>query len=117
MATVEEVRQNAETIEDKAPLTQEEMAEILKIRESLGTHFCRRCNYCAPCTAGISIPAVFLMEGYFTRYNLKDWARFRYEAMDKKASDCIGCGVCETKCPYQLPIRQMMKNAETIFGE
>lgn len=39
------------------------------------------------------------------------------EGMEKKASDCIGCGVCETRCPYQLSIRQMMQAAAETFGE
>jgi predicted aldo/keto reductase-like oxidoreductase len=58
-----------------------------------------------------------MMEGYYSRYDLKDWAKARYEAMAKKASDCIGCGVCESRCPYNLPIREMMKNACKVFGE
>ena len=87
------------------------------IRDSLGTQFCRRCNYCQPCSAGISIYTMFLLEGYYNRYDLKDWAIARYEKMDKVASDCIGCGICETRCPYNLPIRQMLKKVKTIFGK
>ena len=60
---------------------------------------------------GISIPNVFLFEGYLSRYGLGEWALGRYAAMDKKASDCIECGVCETRCPYNLPIRAMLKKA------
>ena len=41
----------------------------------------------------------------------------RYRGAEKKASDCIECGVCETRCPYNLPIRQMMKRAKEVFGE
>lgn len=117
MAALSEFEQNYEAILNPAPLSDVEKNAVQRIRDSLGTQFCRRCNYCAPCTVGISIPAVFLMEGYYTRYDLKEWAEFRYAAMNKKASDCIGCGVCETRCPYQLPIRQMLKNAREIFGE
>ena len=102
---------------DTSALTDEENAEILKIRSELGTQFCRRCNYCAPCTAGISIPMMFLMEGYYTRYDLKEWASMRYNAMENTASDCIGCGACEDRCPYQLPIRKMLQNVARIFGK
>jgi len=117
METVEEIEQNIQAVSDPAPLTQEEQEKIQAIRNSLGTEFCRRCNYCAPCTAGISIPAMFLMEGYYTRYGLEEWAKGRYLAMSKTASDCVGCGVCETRCPYNLPIRDMLKKVETIFGK
>ena len=117
MAEVSEIAQNVAAMNDTAPLTAEELQKIGQIRKSLGTQFCRRCNYCAPCTAGIPISAVFMMEGYYTRYDLKDWAQARYDGLAGHASDCVDCGVCETRCPYNLPIRQMLKNAAEIFGK
>ena len=117
MAAVEEVAQNIAAVADTSPLRPEELESMEAIRKSLGTEFCRRCNYCAPCTAGISISGVFLMEGYYSRYNLQQWATDRYKAMAKKASDCVDCGICETRCPYQLPIRKMLQKAKTVFGE
>ena len=116
MAEPGELEQNLAAVEDQTPLTQEEWRKIEAIRKTLGTQFCRRCNYCAPCTAGIPISSVFLMEGYLSRYGLSDWARGRYEALAGHASDCVDCGICESRCPYHLPIRQMLKNAAGKFG-
>ena len=90
------------------------LAEV--IRRELGTQFCRRCNYCQPCTAGIAISGIFVLEGYLNRYGLGDWAKQRYAAMGKKAGDCVGCGACEKRCPYQLPIRQMLARCKDEFG-
>ena len=87
------------------------------VREQLGTNFCRRCNYCAPCSVGINIPSVFLFAGYLNRYDLGDWARDRYSTLTAKASACIECGACEGRCPYHLPIRKMMKECAEQFGE
>ncbi|MBO5755973.1 MAG: aldo/keto reductase [Clostridia bacterium] len=117
MAEVSEVEQNARAAERTDPLSSKEQEKIAKIKEALGTNFCRRCNYCAPCAAGINISAVFLFEGYYSRYDLKDWARARYDTLEKTASDCIGCGVCEGRCPYHLPIREMMKKAALTMGK
>ena len=117
MAEPKEIDQNLAAVNNSAPLTQEELEKIQAIRDSLGTQFCRRCNYCAPCTAGISIYSMFLMEGYYNRYNLKEWAAARYLSMAKTASDCVDCGVCETRCPYNLPIRQMLKKVGALFGK
>ncbi len=117
MAEEKEIQQNVAAISNTAPLTDAEQAKIKEIRAFLGTNFCRRCNYCAPCAAGINIPAIFLFEGYYSRYNLKEWAVQRYATVAKKASDCMECGICETRCPYNLPIRQMMKKAKEVFGE
>ena len=117
MAAPEEIQQNIAAISDSAPLSEKEQTAMEEVRRQLGTHFCRRCNYCAPCTAGISIYSMFLMDGYLSRYGLADWARQRYDAMAKTASDCVDCGVCETRCPYNLPIRQMLKDVAKKFGK
>ena len=114
MASDRELSQNLAAVSNSAPLTGEETAKIQAIRDSLGTQFCRRCNYCAPCTVGIHIPQLFVLEGYLTRYGLADWAKGRYEA-ETKASTCIECGACEGRCPYHLPIREMMKRVAREF--
>jgi len=117
MADVSEIERNVSATADTSPLNADELEKIGKIKDALGTNFCRRCNYCAPCSAGINIPSVFLFEGYFSRYDLKEWARDRYSKLEKTASDCIGCGDCESRCPYDLPIIQMMKNAAEVMGK
>ena len=117
MAEIKEAEQNLAAMENAAPLTEEEKLSMEAIRKDLGTHFCRRCNYCAPCAVGISIPGIFVLEGYLSRYGLADWAKMRYDGMTKIASDCIGCGVCEDRCPYNLPIREMMKSVAQKFGK
>ena len=117
MFDVKEIEQNMSACENEAPLSEEEQGRIQEIRNRLGSNFCRRCNYCQPCAAGINISGAFLFQGYLDRYGLADWARGRYAAMPKKASDCIECGVCETRCPYNLPIRKMLKEVAEKFGE
>ena len=116
MYDVREIDQNLAAMEDESPLSEEELAKIDEIRRTLGTEFCRRCNYCQPCTAGIGISGIFVLEGYLQRYGLGNWAKARYAATPKKAGDCIGCGVCETRCPYQLPIRKMLARCKEEFG-
>ena len=117
MAELAELDQNLAAVNDTTPLTDADFARMDAIRKELGTHFCRRCNYCAPCTVGISIPSCFLFQGYLQRYGLADWAKGRYAAMSIKASACIGCGACEGRCPYSLPIRDMLKKVAQDFGE
>lgn len=116
MDTVEQVKKNAEIGQNMRPLTEEESKILGKELETLGDKFCRRCEYCEPCTVGMSIYSQFLMEGYYTRYGLKDWALERYASMDKNAGDCIQCGKCEERCPYDLPIMEMLENVDNILG-
>ena len=117
MYDLKEIDQNMAAAENEGPLTEEELAKIADVKKQLSGNFCRRCNYCAPCTVGINIPSVFLFQGYLDRYGLGDWAKDRYSAMAVKASACVECGACETRCPYNLPIREMLKVAAEKFGE
>ena len=117
MAEIHELEQNLDACSNTEPLTQEELKEMDKVREQLGTDFCRRCNYCAPCTVGINIPSVFLFAGYLQRYDLADWAKDRYSTLKVKASACIGCGKCEPRCPYHLPIREKLKKCARDMRE
>lgn len=117
MAEEKELQQNLAAASDAAPLTADELAAMEKLRKELGGNFCRRCGYCAPCTAGIGIPAAFVAEGYHSRYNLQSYAEKRYEASGAPASSCVDCGLCEERCPYHLPIRQMLKKLVATFGK
>lgn len=117
MAAISELESNIQACSDITPLTEEEKKRCQEVRELLGNDFCRRCNYCAPCTVGISIPNVFLFAGYLERYGLADWAKDRYSTLAVKADACVECGECEPRCPYHLPIREKMKKIAAEFAE
>ena len=117
MAEEKELTQNLAAANDASPLSEEELAKVAAIRKELGTQFCRRCNYCQPCVKGINISGCFLFHGYLDRYGLADWAKGRYATLPVKASACIECGACENRCPYNLPIRMMLKKVAKDFGE
>ena len=117
MDSLKQIPENAGVATGNYEFTREEKQYIEQIRDDLGNRFCRRCGYCGPCAAGINIPVQFLMEGYYSRYDLKEWAHSRYDALDKKASDCEKCGLCEEKCPYDLPIRDMLDEVRAVMEE
>ena len=110
MDSPQQVIENTDVLQNYE-LTEEDNKKIAKIKSELGTNFCRRCEYCLPCPKGINIPQNFLLEGYYNRDNLKDWAvdRYRGLAENERASNCIECGACQKKCPYELPIIDMLK--------
>ncbi len=115
MATEEELKQNVAAACDPTPLSEDELNEAQHIRDTLGNQFCRRCNYCQPCTMGINISFCFTINGYLTRYGLKDWAIGRYKGMAVEPNACIECGMCESRCPYHLPIIKMLKDVYSNF--
>lgn len=108
MGNAKEVEQNTSE-EVFQPLSEEDKDACKKIAKELGNEFCRRCGYCAPCPQGINIPQNFLLANYKRKYGLNDWATTRYDAMESTAENCVKCGLCETRCPYDLPIRSMLE--------
>jgi len=107
MGDAGEVYENAEAAM-AGGLTAEEKAKCAALVKEFDSEFCRRCGYCAPCPQGINIPGNFILVNYLRNYGLKDWAKGRYFAQAATAADCVKCGLCETRCPYGLPIRQML---------
>ena len=72
---------------------------------------CTGCRYCMPCPRGVDIPGAFA--AYNRRYTdgwfagEKDY--FMCTALRRDAtgaSNCVGCGKCESHCPQGLPIRR-----------
>jgi aryl-alcohol dehydrogenase-like predicted oxidoreductase len=79
MASVEEVLDNSNI--ENLTYSSEELVYMQELKAATTQEFCHRCGYCLPCTKGIEIPVMFTFEGYFNRYDLKNWARERYQSM------------------------------------
>ena len=114
MANQKEVDENTS---QPAELSDADREKCALLAGELGSEFCRRCSYCAPCPAGLDIPTIFTFEGYLKRYNLAEWAKDRYMNLKKRAKDCLGCGECEKRCPYELKIRERLKNVAREFED
>ena len=103
-----EMEEILRVLEGPRQMTEAEQREMQQLREELGTRFCRRCDYCLPCTKEIPISTVMTSGSLFKRLApallFSDWVA---ETMEKAAS-CTQCGECEERCPYHLPIREMI---------
>lgn len=107
MADSSEVIEN--TSVESYVLSDDEKKYIEDLILRIDKDFCHRCAYCLPCSVGIDIPSCFMFYGYYERYGLENWALSRYNSMKVKASECIECGLCEQKCPYNLKIIDKLK--------
>lgn len=115
MDSIEVIDKNTADDIVNGKLTGEDIDLIESVKAELGETFCRRCGYCDPCPEGINIAGQFLIEGYLLRYKLNDWAVDRFKGLDKTAKDCVQCGACEPRCPYDLPIQDMLKKTAKTF--
>ena len=104
-----EIDQIIDVVNGSRELTEQDELKIAKIREELGKKFCQWCEYCKPdCPEEIDIPMIInaeLMWSLWPEETLKDW----YGGVISNAHNCIECGNCEEACPYNLPIRDMLK--------
>ena len=110
------VKENLSAAEPFLPLSEAEKAVLDAEVAQLGKNFCRRCGYCMPCAQGIDIPLTFIIHLQYTRYGMKTVGADKYGKLPAKASDCIECGLCEERCPYDLPIRARLKEIAQEMG-
>ncbi len=115
MDKIEQIDENMSVLPDIKQLSEKEMDELLKEKEVWSGEFCRRCEYCMPCPNSLNIPFLLLLQAYKERYNLDKWVNERFASLPKVYSDCTHCKACERKCPYNLPISDMMTNGYNLI--
>lgn len=94
-------------------LSKELQAVIDKDRNELLGEFCRGCGYCMPCTADITINQCARMSQMIRRAPSEGWLSEHWQAEMMKIENCVNCGVCMTRCPYELNIPPLLrKNLE-----
>ena len=102
-------------MEAPAEMTAAEEAEMARLREELGTRFCRRCGYCQPCSEGVPITSLMTLESLVKRMPMERLIGGWIGEAVAAADNCIKCGECEEKCPYELPIREMMDEHVALY--
>jgi uncharacterized protein len=115
---VHEIVEIAAIYEGPQKITAAERKEMKRMTEELGTRFCRRCDYCQPCAQGIPISLIMTFPTFVKRLP-PDWylkSPFIPSGMEKAAS-CTECGECESRCPFNLPIREMLKENYNLFEQ
>jgi predicted aldo/keto reductase-like oxidoreductase len=117
----EEIEEIVDIVNNKPwELTDQERQEIAEIRAQVGTRFCRQCEYCMPCSQGVHICGVLYLpilwelwppDLYFSERSIGGYVTHAVQS----AQNCVQCGECEEKCPYQLPIREMMVESMAFY--
>lgn len=78
---------------------------------------CMYCSHCAPCPQHISVADVTkFLNLTIAQGMVPETVREHYKALPHHASECVQCGVCETRCPFGVAIRENMKKAQEVFG-
>ncbi|MBR3524726.1 MAG: aldo/keto reductase [Lachnospiraceae bacterium] len=95
---------------EKEPVLDEELQAVIDAdRSELLGEFCRGCGYCAPCTVGITINQCARMSQMIRRAPSSNWLSDHWQAEMMKIENCVDCGVCMTRCPYELKIPALLR--------
>ena len=101
-------------------LTPQEQQEIEEVRARVGTRFCRRCRYCMPCPQEVEIqplmtlPILWELWPPDLSFSERSIGGYMTHAVES-ATNCVQCGECEAKCPYDLPIREMIVEHVALY--
>ena len=105
----EELKEWLAFFEKDACMTPEIAAFIEEDRKELLGDFCRGCGYCMPCTVGIQINQCARMSQMVRRAPSADWLNGHWQAEMAKIEECVDCGVCKTRCPYELDTPNLLR--------
>jgi predicted aldo/keto reductase-like oxidoreductase len=124
MGTLDEVKANIATMSEAAPnsLTAEELALFKKAQEFFLERTmvkCTDCRYCLPCPQGVEIPDVFAIWNSSVIYNRPGEGKWHYKQLvegNKAADQCVACGQCESVCPQNLAIIELLQRAAAALA-
>ena len=108
MMSIREVEENVTVASGSSTLSPAEWQLIEEDRITLGDEFCRGCNYCQPCPQEIPISMLLRWEVFEKRMGWSSRFNTRFKEGIAKATSCVDCGECESRCPYHLPIRELL---------
>lgn len=119
--SLKEVEENIKVVMELTEITPQEYEEIERIRKEMGNSFCRRCEYCQPCPQEIPISTIMRAKEFMKKLPKERLRTGWFYPAYLKAQNCIKCGECLTRCPYKLPIPDIIEEnvrlIKEFFGE
>lgn len=121
MSSIGQLEDNLRTFTNFTPLTEverETVAGVLAEYRKTSAVPCTGCRYCRPCPQGVDIPRNLALFNQVKAQKQTGHAGMVYRAMkeSERASNCIGCGVCKTRCPQKIDIPAQLKNTDACFS-
>lgn len=77
---------------------------------------CTYCGHCKPCPANLDIA---MINKYYDLAVMQDTVpqtiREHYLSLSHTADECLHCGACEARCPFEVKISERMQKAADLF--
>lgn len=95
---------------ENPPVMDEKLRQFIEDEKTeLIGDFCRGCGYCLPCPAGIPINNCARMSLMVRRAPSAAWLNETWQENMKKIENCLECGQCSSRCPYELDTPNLLK--------
>ncbi len=91
-----------------ASADEKDYAAVLKDVKQFEKGECVYCNHCLPCPQAIDVGSVIR--------SLETSQAEAYAGLSVPASECIECGDCESRCPFDVEVIPKMREAAALFG-
>ncbi len=122
MNDLEMIEENCRIADEVQPgaLTKEDFALLERVKTAIQQRVkapCTGCGYCMPCPKGVDIPGAFRCYNEMFTEHKRTGRREYWQVVGLRkepafATQCVGCGKCESHCPQHLPIRALLKEAD-----
>ncbi len=107
--TLEKARENWKIFTEDFSLTEKDKERIEATKKEFDHQFCRRCDYCQPCSEKIKIQFALGLKSIIKRLGTNPQESKWVTDFIEKARNCSQCGECLPRCPYHLPIPDLIK--------
>jgi predicted aldo/keto reductase-like oxidoreductase len=122
MSSLEQIRENTDTVSPLVPLNESERETIRKALDAYrrgGAIPCTACRYCMDCPSGVDIPKVFAVYNAHCHNPRGVYLGLDYRVIGeaKQARHCTRCGRCTRLCPQGLDIPALMTTVDAFVRE
>jgi len=119
MENMDMLEGNLKVANMEVPMTEDDFRKAAIMMEELKKFsdlYCTGCNYCLPCPKDINIPHIFNAYTHHNVYGLSDQAKKMWGNNKTPISECIDCGVCNSKCPQQIKVMEKLKEVAEVLS-
>jgi uncharacterized protein len=112
--SIEQVEEILSIYSEPNTVSAQDLEMMQNYRDELGKRFCRRCEYCQPCPKGVMITPAMGYPIVAARMSPSVSVEFCKRPMESVLL-CTECGACLKRCPYELPIPEILKANYALY--